>query len=108
MIDDFILDEDLAEDEHRRRSSYPKASFYQRDITWHEDAICASADPEIWFPEKGGSTKEAKRVCGRCVVRADCLEYAIDTGQRFGIWGSMSERDRRRLQRQLTNGADAA
>ncbi len=66
-------------------------------MPWSEDALCAEVDPERWFPEKGGSTKEAKAVCRQCTVRAECLEYALDTKQRFGIWGGKSERERRRL-----------
>jgi WhiB family redox-sensing transcriptional regulator len=70
------------------------------DLTWQDLALCAEVDGEIFFPEKGGSTREAKRVCRSCEVRASCLEYALDTDQRFGIWGGMSERERRRLKRE--------
>ena len=55
--------------------------------------------PEAFFPEKGGSTREAKRVCRSCEVRAECLEYALEHDERFGIWGGLSERERRRLKR---------
>jgi WhiB family transcriptional regulator, redox-sensing transcriptional regulator len=51
------------------------------------------------FPEKGGSTREAKRVCLSCEVRSECLEYALAHDERFGIWGGLSERERRRLKR---------
>ncbi len=64
---------------------------------WVVDALCAQVDPELFFPEKGGSTREAKRVCGLCEVRARCLEYALAHGERFGVWGGVSERDRREL-----------
>ncbi|GAA4980009.1 WhiB family transcriptional regulator [Kineococcus glutinatus] len=67
---------------------------------WQELALCAQTDPEAFFPEKGGSTREAKRVCGSCEVRAECLEYALANDERFGIWGGLSERERRRLKRQ--------
>ena len=66
---------------------------------WQERALCAQTDPEAFFPEKGGSTREAKRVCGRCEVKAECLEYALGHDERFGIWGGLSERERRRLKR---------
>ncbi len=66
-------------------------------LTWQDDALCAQADPEAWFPEKGGSTRLAKRVCRSCNVRAECLDYALEHGERFGIWGGMSERERRRM-----------
>jgi hypothetical protein len=52
-----------------------------------------------FFPEKGGSTREAKRVCLSCDVRSECLEYALAHDERFGIWGGLSERERRRLKR---------
>jgi WhiB family transcriptional regulator, redox-sensing transcriptional regulator len=67
--------------------------------TWQERALCAQTDPEAFFPEKGGSTREAKRVCGSCEVRVECLEYALANDERFGIWGGMSERERRRLKK---------
>ena len=47
------------------------------ETSWQERALCAQTDPEAFFPEKGGSTREAKRVCGSCDVRVECLEYAL-------------------------------
>jgi WhiB family transcriptional regulator, redox-sensing transcriptional regulator len=67
---------------------------------WQDLALCAQTDPEAFFPEKGGSTREAKRVCRSCEVRQECLEYALEHDERFGIWGGLSERERRRLKRQ--------
>ena len=64
---------------------------------WQERALCAQTDPEAFFPEKGGSTREAKRICSGCEVRAECLDYALAHDERFGIWGGLSERERRRL-----------
>lgn len=66
---------------------------------WQERALCAQTDPEAFFPEKGGSTREAKRVCLTCDVRGDCLEYALENDERFGIWGGLSERERRKLKK---------
>jgi WhiB family redox-sensing transcriptional regulator len=66
---------------------------------WQEHALCSQTDPEAFFPEKGGSTREAKRICSRCEVRAECLEYALGQDERFGIWGGLSERERRKLKR---------
>ncbi|MDR0432516.1 MAG: WhiB family transcriptional regulator [Bifidobacteriaceae bacterium] len=66
-------------------------------LGWQERALCAQTDPEAFFPEKGGSTREAKRICESCEVRAECLEYALANDERFGIWGGYSERERRRL-----------
>ena len=64
---------------------------------WRQDALCAETDPEAFFPEKGGSTRDAKRVCSGCPVRAQCLDFALANDERFGIWGGLSERERRRL-----------
>jgi WhiB family transcriptional regulator, redox-sensing transcriptional regulator len=66
---------------------------------WQDRALCAQTDPEAFFPEKGGSTREAKKICLGCEVRNDCLEYALAHDERFGIWGGLSERERRRLKR---------
>ena len=66
---------------------------------WQENALCAQTDPEAFFPEKGGSTREAKKICNSCEVRSECLEYALGHDERFGIWGGLSERERRRLKR---------
>ena len=68
---------------------------------WQERALCAQTDPEAFFPEKGGSTREAKKVCTGCDVRGDCLEYALEHDERFGIWGGLSERERRKLKRRV-------
>ena len=68
---------------------------------WQEQALCAQTDPEAFFPEKGGSTREAKRICQSCEVKAECLEYALENDERFGIWGGLSERERRRLKRRV-------
>lgn len=69
---------------------------------WQERALCAQTDPEAFFPEKGGSTREAKRICMGCEVRDECLEYALANDERFGIWGGLSERERRRLKRGIS------
>ncbi len=69
------------------------------EANWQERALCAQTDPEAFFPEKGGSTREAKRVCLACEVRSECLEYALANDERFGIWGGLSERERRRVKK---------
>lgn len=65
--------------------------------SWQEQALCAQSDPEVFFPEKGTSPKPAKMVCFRCEVRQECLQYALDNNERYGVWGGLSERQRRRL-----------
>jgi WhiB family transcriptional regulator, redox-sensing transcriptional regulator len=88
-------------------SQFPSEPLYlvpggaddEGDLAWQEQALCAQTDPEAFFPEKGGSTREAKRICVGCEVKAECLEYALASDERFGIWGGLSERERRRLKR---------
>lgn len=63
---------------------------------WRDRARCAETDPEAFFPEKGGSSLDAKKVCFRCEVRAACLADALARGERHGIWGGLSYEQRRR------------
>lgn len=77
----------------------PLLGGVETEASWQDEALCAETDPEAFFPEKGGSTREAKKVCLSCNVRGDCLEYALAHDERFGIWGGMSERERRRLKK---------
>jgi WhiB family redox-sensing transcriptional regulator len=74
-------------------------TYTNADDRWQERALCAQTDPEAFFPEKGGSTREAKKICEVCPVREQCLTYALEHDERFGIWGGLSERERRRLKR---------
>ena len=67
---------------------------------WMNRGLCGQVGGDEWFPDKGGSTREAKKVCRGCEVVADCLEYALEHDERFGIWGGLSERERRRLKRE--------
>ncbi|HWD60994.1 MAG TPA: WhiB family transcriptional regulator [Humibacter sp.] len=76
-----------------------RAEDEENPLSWQSDALCAQTDPEAFFPEKGGSTRDAKKICTSCEVRAQCLEYALQNDERFGIWGGLSERERRKLRR---------
>ncbi|MYV65471.1 WhiB family transcriptional regulator [Streptomyces sp. SID2131] len=69
------------------------------DMTWQENALCAQAGPEFFFPAPGSSTREAKQLCGACEGRVACLEYALAHDERFGVWGGLSEKERFRLKR---------
>lgn len=64
-----------------------------------EQAICGQVDADLFFPERGTSAREAKAVCLACPVRPECLDWALDNGEMFGIWGGLTERERRRLRR---------
>lgn len=66
------------------------------------DIGCAGVDPEVFFPPGGGGdaageTRKAKRICRRCPHTSACLEWAVDTGQDYGIWGGTTPDERRKL-----------
>lgn len=81
------------------------------DTTWQAEARCAQSNPEAFYPEKGMSAREAKRVCNGdtdtapCPVRAECLKWALDNDERFGVWGGLSERERRKIARRKDTAA---
>jgi hypothetical protein len=77
--------------------SYTAPSITPDPPGWTLAAACQFVDAELFFPEKGGSTREAKLVCAGCDVRQECLQFALDHQERFGIYGGLSERERRRL-----------
>ena len=72
------------------------------ELSWQDYANCRGADADLFFPERGASTRKAKAICNACEVREECLDFAITNGEKFGIWGGMSERERRRVRRQRT------
>ncbi|VEI12903.1 Transcription factor WhiB [Trueperella bialowiezensis] len=72
----------------------------QGALGWMEHALCAQTDPDIFYPEKGGSTAPATSICKNCAVRAECLEYAVSNDIRHGIWGGTSDNDRKRMARE--------
>ena len=66
---------------------------------WHSAALCAQVGGDFWHPERGESALSAKRVCLNCEVRVQCLQWALDHDERFGVFGGYSERERRRIAR---------
>lgn len=74
---------------------------------WMVGAHCAQTDPEAFFPDKGDSTRAAKAMCASCDVTTQCLQYALDNHERFGVWGGHSERERRKILRARENGTAA-
>lgn len=67
---------------------------------WQSLANCQGVDPDLFFPQRGASVREAKAVCSMCKVQEQCLTTAINRGEKFGIWGGASERQRRAIRRQ--------
>jgi WhiB family transcriptional regulator, redox-sensing transcriptional regulator len=66
---------------------------------WADQALCAQADPEAWFPEKGEAAEQAKAICAACPVLAPCRAYALARPELRGIWAGLSERERRAIRR---------
>lgn len=69
------------------------------DRSWVANAACRDVPTALFFPERGENAPEAKGICRSCPVRCECREYALANGEKFGIWGGMSERERRRVRR---------
>ncbi|MQA06652.1 MAG: WhiB family transcriptional regulator [Streptosporangiales bacterium] len=73
-------------------------------------ALCGEVDPELWFPEMGGSTVDSKRLCRECPLQRACLEWALahSSESRHGVWGGLSERERSALRRRRAASTAAA
>ncbi|WP_405719790.1 WhiB family transcriptional regulator [Streptomyces sp. NBC_01537] len=75
-------------------------------MDWRQNAVCSEEDPELFFPV--GNTgpallriEEAKAVCRRCPVMQECRQWALETGQDAGVWGGLSEDERRARKRRV-------
>ena len=66
---------------------------------WAAFAVCKDRDPDTFFPTTPEAEREAIRICQGCSVQADCLEFSIEARIRFGVWGGLTEKQRRNLQR---------
>lgn len=70
------------------------------ELAWQDYANCRGANADLFFPERGASTRQAKSICAQCEVRVECLEFALRHSEKFGIWGGLSERERRKIRKQ--------
>ena len=73
--------------------------------TWRDHAACRGIDPEIFYPVSDEEADPAKTICDACSVRTLCLEYALTSRERDGVWGGATERERRRMIRQRRRSA---
>lgn len=77
------------------------AAAAAKDRTFMAQGACGGLDPNDFFPDRGGSVAKAVAVCATCLVRQECLDYALSYPcERFGVWGGRSERERRAIKRQ--------
>lgn len=75
------------------------------NLSWRQQAACQGLDPEIFYPVSDDDADAAKSVCGTCSVREACLEHALGSRERDGVWGGATERERRRIIRQRRRSA---
>ena len=73
--------------------------------TWRQHAACKGVDPDIFYPASDDEAEVAKAVCAVCPVRQPCLEYALSSRERDGVWGGATEKERRRILRQRRKSA---
>ncbi len=74
---------------------------------WQDQAACAGENTETFFPERGDSVEvilKAKAICYQCPVRPECLTYAMNNGEKYGVWGGLSVRERQQLRRLQEQG----
>ena len=74
------------------------------EVAWQENALCATTDPSTFFDGSEGGIKSAIRVCNRCPVKVDCLDYALKNGEMTGIWGGKTPEERKQMASQMSNG----
>ena len=75
------------------------------NLSWRQRAACRGVDPDVFYPTTDEEADEAKSICGVCPVREACLEYALVSRERDGVWGGATERERRRIIRQRRKSA---
>ena len=82
-------------------SPYHKRAFYieRQEMDWRKDGLCAQVDPAVMFPAPGESARPGLDLCSKCPVIAECLEFALTSGERHGIWGGKTERERHTLEK---------
>lgn len=74
--------------------------FWFRRPAWQAEGACRGLDPDLFFPQRGQSLTTARAVCAACPVKEECLDFAVEHHEEFGVWGGSSERERRQLRRQ--------
>lgn len=72
---------------------------------WLVFGACRDADPDLFFPSTREETAKALTICASCPVRPECLDYALEAGERFGIWGGLTEKKRRKVAGRLRRSA---
>lgn len=112
--DDWTLTRSEVEENRRGGKGTPKMSYTARmfmeavrglDQSWFAQAACRGIRTDVFYPEQGGDSSSPKSVCEGCPVREECLDYAMATGDRFGVWGGTSGKERSAMRRRQRKGA---
>jgi WhiB family redox-sensing transcriptional regulator len=74
---------------------------WEAEPEWMLRGACNGVRGDLFFPSRGESSKEAKAICSGCEVRETCLDYALEHGEKWGVWGGASERERRKIRHDL-------
>lgn len=87
----------------------PHATFGFISINWQDKAACSAIDVAVFYydtwTERLDELNQIRRVCAECPVRAQCLEYALDTDDKYGVWGGLTPRERRQVKRERRESA---
>lgn len=78
------------------------------DADWRQQAACRGADTSVFFPDSDEDARAAKAICATCAVREPCLAFALANRQEQGVWGGLTETERRRVRRRRAEAARAA
>lgn len=87
-----------------RRILFNSMAEMLADQDWRAHGACSGTDPNLWFAVGAIEHRHAKSICRRCPVREQCLAYAMEAPVDHGIWGGLTERERRRFRRQAADG----
>ena len=99
---------DTRPDHHGHPAAARSFGALPEDDTWVAEAACRDASPDLFFSDRAEDIRAAVRICRRCPVAEECRAVALASGERFGVWGGQTERQRRRELRQTAGQRDAA
>lgn len=93
----------------KRAPSLPYTSLAEYDwgyldAPWRKEGLCLDADPDLFFPDQGVPNKEGRAICEACPVQTECLSFAIENGERHGIWGGLTQDERADMVYLIGNG----
>lgn len=77
-------------------------------LSWMDHGACVGEDQDLWFPPEKSNAKTAKRICAACPVRLECLEYAVEGNERYGVWGGLSYKERQAIRSYRRRAGQAA